>query len=106
MSNTIHPHTARPRSSRILRGFLFGRLVLRNAACYHSPMKNLRCSNIPAVYVEDAIEEFNGRAGELGIVSEKDLVSVSVLPATSPIKINNKNAPYEVVFVFWSTHPA
>ncbi len=74
-------------------------------------MKTLACRNVHAVYVEEAIQEFNNRIDELGIQSEKDVVSVSVLPVVIPVKMHDPekgsvDARYEVVFVYWTTQPA
>lgn len=63
------------------------------------------------MYVQDAINEFNSRINETGMISESDLVSVSVLPVTSEVMIHDpeagsKRAFFEVIFVYWRSHPA
>ncbi len=73
-------------------------------------MKTLQCFHTHAEYVEDVIAEFNDRWEEFGLTSENDLVSVSVLPVVTPIKVHHPkkgavDSVFEVVFVFWSTHP-
>jgi len=70
-------------------------------------MRKLKCFQAIGLAVEDVLDEFNERAEEFGIVSEKDIVSISAMPPTTGAKIATgkgriADPKVEVVIVFWT----
>lgn len=68
-------------------------------------MRKLKSFQIPGTSVQEVLDEFNERAEEFG-VSERDIVSVSAMPAVSKIKIATPTGTteprVEVVIVYWA----
>lgn len=70
-------------------------------------MRKLKAFCVPAVFVEDVINEFNERAADFGITKESDVVSVSVRPIERDVKVvrsgnETTKATIEVTIVCWS----
>lgn len=68
-------------------------------------MRNLRCYEVTGLSVTEILSEFNERADEFG-VTEENLVSVSAMAPTRPMKILDggeiKEARVQVAIVYWS----
>jgi hypothetical protein len=69
-------------------------------------MRRLRCHRLLGLEAQEVLDEFNGRAGELGLTDEADILSVSIFPSTAPIPIHTPkgtvNPKIEGVIVYWS----
>lgn len=68
-------------------------------------MRKLQCKQVSGVWVQEVLDEFNDRRQEFGI-ADSDILSVSVIPATSETPImrpdGTKGKPLvEVVIVYW-----
>ncbi|KTB54967.1 hypothetical protein AO067_20320 [Pseudomonas viridiflava ICMP 13104] len=68
-------------------------------------MRKLRCYEVTGLSVSEILSEFNERADEFG-VTEENLVSVSAMAPSRPIKIldggKTTEARVQVTIVYWS----
>ena len=68
-------------------------------------MRKLKCIQGSGLCVQDVLDEFNERAEEFGL-TERDVVTVSALPATMGTKLVTpsglKEPKVEVVIVYWA----
>ena len=68
-------------------------------------MRKLQCVQIPGTSAQDILDEFNERSAEFGITNEADIISVSVLPATTSVPLHTSKGSelptVEVVIVYW-----
>jgi hypothetical protein len=68
-------------------------------------MRKIACRVCNGVHPDDAVEEFNERAEELGI-EEDDIISMTVVPAWSTVKMHNPKGPAQtpnvaLVILYW-----
>lgn len=69
-------------------------------------MREVDCRVIHGIHPQDAIEEFNERVEELGI-EEDDIISMTVVPAWSTVKMHNPKGAAQapniaLVILYWA----
>ena len=70
-------------------------------------MRNLKCHDVHGESVDELLVEFNERADELGIASEKDIVSIEVLPPVpGRMVVRDRTSPItnltRLVIFYWA----